>query len=133
MFILKQSHNLKGHITVAGSKNAALPMVAANTLINNQITLHNLPDIIDIKNILTIAERAKENSSEFYNLTTPLCEKIRASILLIPVGLHQFGKVHFYGTGGCKIGKRSLDTFDDAFAQAGVEVTYDQAKIYTKV
>lgn len=52
---------------------------------------------------------------------------------MIPVGLRKFGKVRFVGSGGCKIGKRPLDTFDDALIKAGVDVNHGEFKTFKVV
>ena len=53
---------------------------------------------------------------------------------MIPYGLIRYGEVHFVGVGGCKLGKRSLDTFDDGLAQCGVSLSYKgNTKIYKRV
>lgn len=50
---------------------------------------------------------------------------------MIPYGLLEYGKVKFIGTGGCNLGKRSLDAFDDALSQCGIKVTFSgNNKIY---
>jgi len=123
MFKISYSPNLKWEISVPWSKNAALPIIAANYCIDNQIELNNIPDIIDIKSLQKLADDALRDSDDFFDLTGDLATKIRASILLIPVGLHKYWKVKFVGTGWCKIGKRPLDTFDNALLQAGVKIT----------
>lgn len=71
----------------------------------------------------TLAKSAIEKSKEYLDLTDDLAKKFRASILLIPFGLIKYGKVKFVGSGGCNIGKRPLDMFDDALVNAGVTVT----------
>ncbi len=125
MFVIQQSKNLKGTIPVSGSKNAALPIIAANYLTNNKVKLTNLPDILDAKNLQIVADEAVKNSKgkKFFDLTSEKCLKIRVSILMIPYGLLKYGKVHFIGTGGCNLGKRWLDAFDDALTQCGVKVS----------
>ncbi|MFZ2150437.1 MAG: UDP-N-acetylglucosamine 1-carboxyvinyltransferase [Candidatus Absconditicoccaceae bacterium] len=130
MFQISYSPNLKGEISISGSKNAALPIVVANYLIGNKIKLLNKPGISDIANMEKLAEDALERSQDFFDLTSELATKFRASILLIPLGLHRYGKVKFVGTGGCKIGKRPLDSFDDALTKAGITITNDEFKTY---
>jgi len=132
MFKVSYSDNLRWEITVSWSKNAALPILAANFLTNQQIFLENLPDIIDIKNLSLAGEKA-ENNSSYYDLTTEEASKIRASILLIPIGLLKYWIVHFCKPGWCNIWKRPLDAFDDAFIQAGVRVENNWYKIYKKI
>ncbi len=126
MLKVHQSNNLKWSIQVGWAKNAVLPIYAANILTNQQIKLDNLPDISDIHNMQKVIDGAniaftKDNS--YYDLTSELCGKFRASILLIPAGLIKCGKVKFYGVGGCKIGKRPLDAFDHAFIKAWIKIT----------
>lgn len=90
MFKIAYSSHLKGEVTISGSKNAALPIVAANYLIDKQITLQNKPAISDIAAMENLAETALQRSTHFFDLTGELATKFRASILLIPVGLKKF-------------------------------------------
>ncbi len=133
MFKISYSPNLKGEVIISWSKNAALPIVAANYMLDHQIPLTNKPDISDVHAMEQLAEQAFQNSTNFFDLTSELATKFRASILLIPVGLKKFGEVRFVGSGGCKIGKRPLDTFDDALQKAGVEITHGEHKIFKVV
>ena len=78
----------------------------------------------------TLAQNAIKKSEKFFDLTDDLAKKFRASILLIPFGLIKYGKVKFVGSWGCNIGKRPLDTFDDALKQAGIQLTQNEFKTY---
>lgn len=104
---------------ISGSKNAALPIIAANYLTDNKVKLENIPEILDVHRLQQVADNAIQISEgkHYFDLTDPLCLKIRVSILMIPYGLIRFGETHFVGVGGCKLGKRSLDTFDDGLEQ----------------
>lgn len=133
MFKISYSPDLRWEIEVPSSKNAWLPIVAANYCADNKIHLVNKPDIRDIKELEEIYEIAQSESTDYYNLTNAKVQRIRASILLIPYGLLRYGKVKFTGSGGCKIWKRPLDTFDNAFIQAGVDVRYEDEKIYQRI
>lgn len=125
MFVIQQSSNLKWTVRVSWSKNASLPIIAANYLTDKKIKLHNLPDILDVHNLQEVAEDAikKSKGKAFFDLTSDKCLKIRVSILMIPYGLLKYKKVKFIGTGGCNLGKRSLDAFDDALTQCGIKIT----------
>lgn len=90
MFKISYSPNLKGEVVISGSKNAALPIVAANYMIDEQIKLNNKPDISDVHAIEKLADLALQTSTDFFDLTSELATKFRASILLIPVGLKKF-------------------------------------------
>jgi UDP-N-acetylglucosamine 1-carboxyvinyltransferase len=133
MFQISYSPNLKWEVSISWSKNAALPIVVANYLIWNKIKLLNKPWISDIANMERLAEDALEKSQDFFDLTSELATKFRASILLIPLWLHRYGKVKFVWTGWCKIGKRPLDAFDDALIKAWITITNDEFKTYSEI
>ena len=133
MFKISYSPNLKGEVIISWSKNAALPIISANYLIDKKIQLTNKPLISDVENIEKLAEYALANSKSYFDLTSELATKFRASILLIPVGLKKFWEVRFVGSGGCKIGKRPLDTFDDALNKAWVQITNWEYKTFKVV
>ncbi|EKD24812.1 MAG: hypothetical protein ACD_80C00150G0004 [uncultured bacterium (gcode 4)] len=133
MFQIEYSPKLKWEIIISGSKNAALPIVAANYCIDNAIKLLNKPNIKDVLSMETLAQSAIAKSKEYFDLTDDLAKKFRASILLIPFGLIKYGKVKFVWSGGCNIWKRPLDMFDDALLQAGVKVTHWEHKIFEVV
>ena len=133
MFKISYSPNLKGEVIISWSKNAALPIISANYLIDKKIQLTNKPLISDVENIEKLAEYALENSTSYFDLTSELATKFRASILLIPVGLKKFWEVRFVWSGWCKIGKRPLDTFDDALNKAWVQITNWEYKTFKVV
>ena len=130
MFQIEYSPKLKWEITISGSKNAALPIVAANYCIDNAVKLLNKPNIKDVLSMETLADEAIRKSTDYLDLTQDLAKKFRASILLIPFGLIKYGKVKFVWSGGCNIGKRPLDTFDDALAKAGIKIKNGKFKTY---
>ncbi len=134
MFKITYSPNLKGEVMISGSKNAALPIVAANYILDNEVILKNKPHISDVANMEALAETALATSDKYFDLTNDLAKKFRASILLIPLGLIKYGEVRFIGSGGCNIGKRPLDMFDDGLMKAGVEISYEgEHKIFKVV
>lgn len=132
MLRIQQSSWLRGEVTVSWSKNAALPLIAANYLVDSGISLTNEPAILDVHRLHDVANNAQKSSTHgWYDLTDPLVQKMRASILLIPIWLHKYGTVKFIWSGWCKLGKRSLDTFDQAFHDAGIDIVDDEFKTYT--
>ena len=133
MFQIEYSPNLKWEVVISGSKNAALPIVAANLCVDNAVALLNKPNIKDVLSMEMLAKSAIEKSKDFFDLTDDLAKKFRASILLIPFGLIKYGKVKFVGSGGCNIGKRPLDMFDDALVKAGIKITQWEYKTFEVV
>lgn len=133
MFKISYSPNLKWEVIISWSKNAALPIVAANYCLDNKVKLLNKPNISDIWAMEKLADESLKISKDFFDLTSDAATKFRASILLIPFGLLKYGKVKFVGSGGCKIGKRPLDTFDAALTKAGIKITQGEFKVYEVV
>ena len=129
MFKVSHSENLNWEITISASKNASLPILAANFLVYKQVNLINLPNILDVN----ILNQIWEEYLSKWTLVSPLTERIRSSILLIPVWLYKFWKIDFSNCWWCSLGKRPLDTFDNAFEQAGVKVITKETKKIFKV
>ena len=111
-------------------KNASLPIVAANFLLDNPVNITNKPDILDLQVLEEIFAEAKEKSTDFFDLTMEKATKIRTSILLIPYWLCKYWKVKFVWSGGCNIWKRPLDTFDEWLTKAWIKITNDDYKTY---
>ncbi len=118
MFKVSYSPDLEWEVVISASKNAALPILAANYLVDKQVSLTNLPKILDVE----ILDKIWMENLQKWNLTGPLVERIRSSILMIPVALFKFWKIPFSNCWWCSLGKRPLDTFDRGFEQAWVKV-----------
>ncbi len=111
-----------GKVTVGGNKNAALPMLAAALLAKTPVTIHNMPDILDVCTMMEII-RALGGSVEYSdntavidarNLATgviprELCAKARTSILFAAPLVARLGEALLYPPGGDVIGRRRLD------------------------
>ena len=132
---------LSGEITAAGNKNAALPILAACLLTEEDVVLRNVPRIRDteaqislLENIGVEIERLGENSLRLRaaNVSTTsvdedLAARIRASFLLAGPLLARFGEVTMPPPGGDTIGRRRLDPHLDAFRDLGAEVDADRS------
>jgi|CXWL01.1.fsa_nt_gi UDP-N-acetylglucosamine 1-carboxyvinyltransferase len=141
-FIIKGGRPLKGEVTISGSKNAALPIIAATLLSDEEFTLTNVPDIQDVHSMLEIM---KHLGSQFFfsdnvlkiqtkeikttEISLDLVKKMRASILLIGPMLARAKEVKIGFPGGCVLGKRPIDTHLDAFRALGVTVREDDEDI----
>ncbi len=131
MFEVTHWKKLKWCIQVSGSKNAALPIIAANCILPEKINLRNKPQISDVQVMERLIDQAeKNNQKDALDLTSKYAQKIRSCILLIPYGLIKYWKVVFANPGWCKIWKRSMSTFDDALHQAGIKISQNKYKSY---
>lgn len=127
--------SLNGKITVSGSKNAALPIIAATILAPGKYKLSNVPMITDIEHLLSIladmgATFTFENNiceidTTDINSFEPTAKKvknIRASILLLGPLLSRFGEVKIALPGGCFIGARPMNTTLSGFEALGATI-----------
>jgi UDP-N-acetylglucosamine 1-carboxyvinyltransferase len=125
---------LKGDVTISGSKNAALPLIAASVLCKGETVLTNVPFLRDIKVMLQIlnylgAETSFEDGTvriQTQNLQSKpipaeLVSKLRGSIVLLGPLLARFGVVEMCYPGGCVLGKRPVEAHIRALTQLGAQ------------
>ena len=131
---------LSGTVTPAGNKNAALPLLAASLLTEEQVVLHNVPSIRDVEAMLALladlgvkVERRNENTVALQadavgstDVNAELAEPIRASFLAAGPLLTRFGSALMPPPGGDVIGRRRLDPHLDAFRALGATVEHDR-------
>ena len=114
---------LQGAISVSGNKNAVLPMIAAALLTDETVTLRNVPDILDVANMLETAsflgvEVSRNNSTLVLNaanicnhaIPKHLCDRTRTSLLFTGPLLMRTGGASLWPPGGDVIGRRRLDS-----------------------
>ena len=143
-FIIQGGQILQGQIKVAGFKNAATPILAASILTKEEIILHNVPVIEDVKKMIQILVSlgskivwTDSNSLKIDNsnlvleqIDMKLISTLRSSILLMGALVARFGKIKTKAPGGCQIGNRSMDTHFKAFQKLGIKVTFDDQYYY---
>ncbi len=127
---------------VSGSKNAALPIIAASILNGGLTELHNVPNISDIKIMLQILEKLGckiehdsdkivINSKDINSFEIPadLMHKMRSSVSIVGALIGRFKNCTFTYPGGCDIGKRPIDLHLKAFEKLGVNVRMKETNI----
>lgn len=135
--IISKSDALSGAVTCSGSKNAALPILAATILTHGKTTLFNIPHLTDIDNMLSLLEvlGGRQNRTgdalcidftECTSHTAPYepVSKFRGSFLLAAPLLSRLGKARISMPGGCPIGNRPIDLHLKGFAAMGAEVEH---------
>jgi UDP-N-acetylglucosamine 1-carboxyvinyltransferase len=139
-FIIEGGVPLSGEVTVAGNKNAALPILAACLLTEEEVLLHRVPRIRDTEAQLALLERLGVEVAWVADNSVRLCAKgvtdvsvdeelskqIRASFLLAGPLLARFGEARMPPPGGDFIGRRRLDAHLDAFKDLGARVDGDR-------
>lgn len=139
---------LSGVIQPQGAKNEALQILCAVLLTDNKITIHNIPDIVDINQLIQIiknlgvkVEHLSTNSYAFQanNINIDYLQsdrfkedgkRLRGSIMIVGPLLARFGKGYIPKPGGDKIGRRRLDTHFEGFMKLGAAFRYNKSEYF---
>lgn len=141
--IIKGCTPLKGEVCISGAKNAALPIIAATLLANDNVTLNNVPQL---KDVITMMELLKQlgaevvatdtnsiqiNTNHINRFVAPyeLVKTMRASILVLGPLLARFGQADVSLPGGCAIGSRPVDLHLKALKSMGAEIDIENGFI----
>lgn len=143
-WLIKGGNTLSGTLLPSGSKNAALPILAATLLTDQPVMLHNCPDIKDVRAMQELLHNlgAEVNSSSDRhsvtitasdikpeNLSESLSRTIRASILLAGPVVARTGYIELPPPGGDVIGRRRLDTHFLVLEMLGATVSFKDRMI----
>jgi UDP-N-acetylglucosamine 1-carboxyvinyltransferase len=142
-FKIKGGQRLKGEIIPQGAKNEALQVICAPLLTAEPVTIHNIPDIIDVSKLIQLVadlgcqvEKLGNGSYRFtaasirldYLKTDAYRQKaaaLRGSVMLLGPILARFGEANIPKPGGDKIGRRRLDTHFLGFQNLGAKFNFD--------
>ena len=129
--------DISGSVEISGAKNAALPLIACTILGKNEISIGNLPNVVDINTFLKLIKMlggnfvkdsttnsVKINTSMINNTTATydIVKTMRASILVLGPILSRFGHCEVSLPGGCAIGQRPVDLHLKALEQMGATI-----------
>lgn len=160
-FVIEGGHRLYGRVRINGSKNAALPMLAVPLLTDDAVTLRDVPNLADIKNMLRLLaslgcmrmntktglEEEFPADSDFVNgvitlqstdpskshATYDIVKTMRASICTLGPMLAKRGYARVSMPGGCAIGDRPVDLHLRGLRALGAEITTDAGDIIARV
>jgi UDP-N-acetylglucosamine 1-carboxyvinyltransferase len=135
-FIIEGGIQLRGTVTPSGNKNAALPILAACLLTDEPVTIHNLPRIRDVEDMLALLASVGVEIRELgahdvvvhardvrtTELDREICSRIRTSILFAGPMLARMGEIRLPPPGGDVIGRRRVDTHLSALRALGAEI-----------
>lgn len=141
--LIRGGNRLDGEIRISGSKNSALPILAATLLSDEPVTVRNLPHLHDITTMIallrcmgvdaTIDEKlsVEINAATIQDLRAPyeLVKTMRASILVLGPMLAHFGEATVSFPGGCAIGSRPIDQHLRGLEALGAKVTVEDGYI----
>ncbi len=142
-FIIEGGHRLSGEIVPQGAKNEALEVISAVLLTDRSVTIENIPEIMDVKNLISLLKdmgvEVVRHGKGSYTFTAAnidpeyiggkdfvsKCAALRGSVLVVGPLLARFGRAYFPKPGGDKIGRRRVDTHIDGFCKLGATAEYD--------
>lgn len=145
-FIIEGGHRLSGTITPQGAKNEALQVISAVLLTDEEVSISNVPDILDVRNLILLLQqmgvevrRRGRNDYTFRAASLDLgylgsdeyvrrCSSLRGSVLMMGPLLGRFGKATIAEPGGDKIGRRRLDTHFLGFRSLGARLVRDDKR-----
>jgi len=150
-FVIEGGKVLKGSITPQGAKNEALQILSAVLLTADKITIHNIPDIVDVNKLINLLKnlgvkitQLGPGSYQFQSDALDLNylnsdqfkidgKGLRGSIMLVGPLLARFGKGSIPRPGGDKIGRRRLDTHFEGLIQLGAKFNYNKEDYFYSV
>lgn len=142
-FVIEGGYKLSGDIVPQGAKNEALEVICATLLTAEKVTIHNVPDILDVNNLIQLlrdmqvkVERHGNDTYIFQADSIDLdyletdqflrkCASLRGSVMIVGPLVARFGKALIAKPGGDKIGRRRLDTHFVGIQKLGASFTYD--------
>ena len=143
-FRVQGGAKLSGAIQAQGAKNEALQILCAVLLTSEEVTINNVPNILDVNRLISLIKglgvkvtqlgpnkykfKADEVDLEYFGSKTyqDNARSIRGSVMLLGPLLARFKKAYLPKPGGDKIGRRRLDTHFHGFTKLGAKFEYDE-------
>jgi UDP-N-acetylglucosamine 1-carboxyvinyltransferase len=150
-FIVEGGRKLSGSITPQGAKNEALEVICATLLTAEPVVISNVPDILDIRNLISLlvrlgvkVDRLDEHTYKFQADEVNIeylkseefkgsAQKLRGSVMIIGPLLARYGYALLPKPGGDKIGRRRLDTHFLGLQKLGAEFKYVSDQKYYEI
>lgn len=144
-YIIEGGRKLEGEVSVSGSKNASLPILASTILNAGTTKLYNVPEIRDTKitqeilkflgcKVKKSKEKIEINSENISKKEIPehLMHQMRSTVILAGAILGRFKEVTFSYPGGCDIGARPIDLHLKSFEKLGINIVENAGFIICK-
>ena len=141
-YIIEGGKKAEGEVTISGSKNASLPIIAATILNRGKTTLYNVPNIHDTQMMFEILRKfggkiTKKNNKVIvdtsninsYEIPEDLMRQMRSSVIIVGALLGRYKKATFSYPGGCDIGTRPIDLHLKAFEKLGININKNYGNI----
>jgi UDP-N-acetylglucosamine 1-carboxyvinyltransferase len=141
--LIEGGATLNGQIKISGSKNAALPILAASLLLEGSVSLGNVPSLRDVTTMIVLLSamgarflvddamniEVDTRSVTHYRAAYNLVKTMRASILVLGPLVARYGYAEVSMPGGCAIGSRPINLHIDALKKMGVSLTIEKGYV----
>ena len=141
-FVVNGGRRLSGSLVCQGSKNSALPILAATYLVNGKSVIHNCPRLSDVESTIKILENlgckverrsndlvVDSTSANGYEIPESLMREMRSSVIFLGAILAKTGKAVISAPGGCEIGLRPIDLHLFAMRKLGVTISEEHGRL----
>ena len=142
VFLIDGGKALSGEVRIQGSKNSALPVLAATIVSRGECIIHNCPRLSDVDSSLAIlryigcsARREGHTlvidtgSVSRFDIPPELMRRMRSSIIFLGAMLARTGRAHLSFPGGCELGPRPIDLHLSALRQMGAEISEEHGEL----
>ncbi len=145
-FVIEGGYRLSGEIVPQGAKNEALEVICAVLLTPEKVTIHNIPDILDVNNLIQLLRdmrvKVEHPAADTYTFQADDMDldylhtedflrrsaALRGSVMIVGPLTARFGQALIPKPGGDKIGRRRLDTHFTGIQKLGACFTYDEER-----
>lgn len=144
-YVIKGDNKIEGKIDISGSKNSALPIIAACILNGGVTHLYNVPDIKDTNGMFQILRdlgcKIKKKGTKVMIDSSNICKfqideilmrEMRSSVIIVGALIARFKNVIFSYPGGCEIGSRPIDLHISGFRKLGININENTGNIVCK-
>ncbi len=146
MFVVRGGKPLNGRVRISGSKNAALPIMAASLMADGPVILHDVPDLVDVRTLSellgtlgVISQRQADKSLRLEVIDDSpvvadyeLVRRMRASICVLGPLLARRGRATVSLPGGCNIGDRPIDLHLKGLKALGADIRIERGYVIAK-
>ncbi|MBO5857067.1 MAG: UDP-N-acetylglucosamine 1-carboxyvinyltransferase [Clostridia bacterium] len=144
--VINGGRRLSGSLVAQGSKNSALPILAATYLVSGKSVIHNCPRLSDVESTIGILENLgckvercgkdlviDSTSATGYEIPENLMREMRSSVIFLGAILAKTGRAVISTPGGCEIGLRPIDLHLFAMRKLGVTICEEHGRLECSV
>ncbi len=144
-YIINGGNKLYGSVEIQTAKNSVLPILAAAVLTDGKVTIADVPQISDVRNMVKILSKLgcraefcgnnliiDSSVADCYEIPSELAHELRSSVFLLGSVISRFHMAKIAYPGGCDIGLRPVDLHLTGLKRLGVEITEENGYIICK-